>query len=290
MGGLRKLMPTTFATYVIGSLALAGLFPLAGFWSKDDIINGAYQSARAGSSVGWFVFLAALLTAFLTAAYVARMIALTFFGEAKYDPEHVHPHESPKAMTVPLVILAFMAIVSGFVGLPGKLNLFAQWVHFGDVEHAFNLALDAFSTVLALSGLYLGWTIFGLKKVRIDLAKSPLAWFYKLLQRRYYFDELYFNGIVHPISGPIARAAYWTNQKVLDAVINFAGAAAVSLGKGLYNGVDQPVIDGAVNGLAQGAGAAGNGLKFWQTGNVQIYAAGLFVGIAVFVGVFLVRG
>jgi NADH-quinone oxidoreductase subunit L len=290
MGGLRKQMPTTFKTYVIGSLALAGIFPLAGFWSKDDIINGAYHSARAGSSVGWFVFLAALLTAFLTAAYVARMVALTFYGKPRYDQEHVHPHESPKAMTIPLVFLAFMAIFSGFLGLPGKLNLFADWVRFGDVEHSFNLALDAFSTVLALSGLYLGWTIFKLHRVNIDLAKSPLAWFYKLLQRRYYFDDLYFNGIVHPVAGPIARAAYWTNQKILDAVINFAGTATVALGRVVYRDIDQQIIDGGVNGLAQGAGAAGNGLKFWQTGNVQIYAAGLFVGIAVFVGVFLIRG
>jgi NADH-quinone oxidoreductase subunit L len=236
------------------------------------------------------VFLAALLTAFLTAAYVARMIALTFYGKPKYDTEHVHPHESPRAMTIPLVVLAFMAIFSGFLGLPGKLNLFADWVSFGEVEHSFNLALAGVSTVLAVGGLYLGWTIFRLHKVKIDLARSPLTWFYKLLQRRYYFDDLYFNGIVHPISGPIARAAYWTNQKVLDAVINFAGTAAVSVGKGLYNGIDQPVIDGGVTGLAKGAGAAGNGLKFWQTGNVQIYAAGLFVGIAVFVGVFLIRG
>jgi NADH-quinone oxidoreductase subunit L len=126
--------------------------------------------------------------------------------------------------------------------------------------------------------------------VRIDLARSPLAWFYKMLQRRYYFDELYFNGIVHPVAGPIARAMYWTNQKILDAVINLAGEGAVALGRGLYHGIDQPVIDGAVNGLGQGAEAAGNGLKFWQTGNVQLYAAGLFVGIAVFVGAFLIRG
>jgi NADH-quinone oxidoreductase subunit L len=289
MGGLRKHMPTTFWTYVVGSLALAGLFPLAGFWSKDDIIGGAYHAARGGSSVGWFVFLAALLTAFLTAAYVARMVALTFYGEPRYDTEHVHPHESPKAITIPLVLLAFLAIFSGFLGLPGRLNLFAGWVRFGDVEHSFNLALAGVSTVLAVGGLWLGWAIFKLHRVRIDLAKSPLAWFYKLLQRRYYFDELYFNGIVHPISGPIARAMYWTNQKVLDAVINLAGSGAVALGRGLYNGVDQPIIDGAVNRLGQGAEAAGNGLKFWQTGNVQIYAAGLFVGIAVFVGVFLIR-
>ena len=289
MGGLRKHMPTTFKTYVIGSLALAGIFPLAGFWSKDDIIGGAYHAARAGSSVGWFVFLAALVTAFLTAAYVARMIALTFYGKPKYD-SHVHPHESPRLITVPLVILAVLAVGSGWLGLPGRLNLFAGWVRFGDVEHSFNLALALVSTILAVGGLALGWAIFGMNRTSIDLAKSRLAWFYKLLQRRYYFDDLYYGLVVHPISGPIARAAYWTNQHLLDAVINFAGSATVKLGKGLYDEVDQQVIDGAINGLATGAGAAGSGLKFWQSGNVQIYAAGLFVGIAVFVGVFLLKG
>jgi NADH-quinone oxidoreductase subunit L len=290
MGGLRKQMPTTFVTYVIGCLALAGIFPLAGFWSKDDIILGAYHAGRSGSGVGWFVFVAAVVTAFLTAVYVARMVALTFYGKPRYDTAKVHPHESPRAMTIPLVFLAVMAVGSGWVGLPGRANLFANWVRFGEVEHSFNLALAVISTLLAVSGLALGWAIFRLRKVNIDLVNSPLAWFYNLLQRGYYFDDLYLGGVIHPISGPIARAAYWTNQKVLDAVVNLAGRGAVLLGKGAYRGVDQPVIDGAVNGLATGAGAASSELKLWQSGNVQLYAASLFVGIAVLVGVFLLKG
>src|SRR2546426_8878695 len=167
MGGLRKHMPTTFKTYVIGSLALAGIFPLAGFWSKDDILLGAYHAARGGSSVAWFVFLAGVVTAFLTAAYLARMIALTFYGEPRYDTGKVHPHESPPAITVPLVILSVLALFSGFVGLPGRLNLFADWVRFGEVEHSFNLALAVASTLVAVGGLSIGWAVFRLRRVNV---------------------------------------------------------------------------------------------------------------------------
>src|SRR5947209_11832835 len=183
MGGLRRQMPTTFKTYVIGSLALAGIFPLAGFWSKDDILLGAYHAARGGSSVARLVFLAGVVTAFLTAAYVARMIALTFYGEPRYDTGKVHPHESPPAITVPLVILSVLALFSGFVGLPGRLNLFADWVRFGEVEHSFNLALAVASTLVAVGGLSIGWAIFRLRRVNVDLARSPLAWLYRALER-----------------------------------------------------------------------------------------------------------
>src|SRR5207245_2286502 len=209
MGGLRRQMPTTFKTYVIGSLTLAGIFPLAGSWSKDDILLGASHAA---------------------------------------------------------------------------------WVRFGEVEHSFNLALAVASTLVAVGGLSIGWAIFRLRRVNVDLARSPLAWLYRALERRFYFDDLYYATVVRPVSGPIARAAYWTNQKVLDGAVNLAGLAAVKLGRGVYYGIDQPVIDGAVNGLGAGTEAAGGGLKFWQSGNVQLYAASLFVGIAVLVGVFLVKG
>ena len=153
-----------------------------------------------------------------------------------------------------------------------------------------NLALAVVSTAVAVAGLSLGWVIFRLRRVNIDLARSPLEWLYRAMERRFYFDNLYYATVVRPVSGPIARAAYWTNQKILDGVINLAGLAAVGLGKAFYYRVDQEVIDGAVNGLATGTEAAGSELRFWQSGNVQLYAASLFVGIAVLVGVFLLRG
>lgn len=287
MGGLKEHMPITYRTYIIGCLALAGIFPFAGFWSKDEILLGALEAGKSGSTVGWFVLIIGLVTAFLTACYVARMVALTFFGPPKYDTSEAHPHESPAAMTVPLVLLAVLSVAGGWVGLPGGANQFGDWVHFGKVHEAFNLGLAIFSTIIALAGLLIGWYIFGAKKVKVDVLRTPWAWVYKLLQNKYYVDEIYMNAVVRPIRDPIARFAYWTNQNLLDGVVNAAGIITRGLGNFAYNGIDQPIIDGAVNGVAFGAGAAGNSLKFWQSGNIQRYAAAMFVGIGLFVAGFL---
>ncbi|MGH2812609.1 MAG: NADH-quinone oxidoreductase subunit 5 family protein, partial [Actinomycetota bacterium] len=290
MGGLRDKLPTTFRTYMIGGLALAGIPPLAGFFSKDEIVLGAFEAGRHGSTLAWFVFLTMIVTAFLTACYVARMLALTFYGEPKYDRAHVQPHESPPAMTVPLVILAILSVVGGWVGFPGQANLFAGWVHFGEVHSEFNLGVMLLSVAVAVAGLATGWTIFGRRRVEIDLLRSPWAWFYRLLQNKYYLDDLYMTFVVRPIRDPIAKFSYWTNQRILDGMVNVAGMATRALGDSAYNRVDQPLIDGAVNGLAFSTGAAGESLKFWQSGNIQRYAAALFLAVAAFVvGFVLVR-
>ncbi len=292
MGGLKDKMPVTYRTYLIGSLALAGFVPLAGFWSKDEIIHGAFEAGKDGSTLGWFVFVTALVTAFLTALYVARMLALTFFGKPRYNPKKVHPHESPRAMTMPLVALAVLAVGAGLVGIPGPANLFERWVHFGEPHHlslASTVGIGALSTVLAAAGFGLGWLIFARDRFRVDLARSSFGWLYRLLENRYYVDELYMRLIVRPIRDPLARFAYWTNQRILDGVVNLAGAATLSTGSGVYHGIDQPVIDGLVNGAAFGADAAGRTLKLWQSGNVQLYAATLFLGLVLLMAVFLIR-
>ncbi|MGI8425633.1 MAG: NADH-quinone oxidoreductase subunit L [Actinomycetota bacterium] len=286
MGGLRKKMPITYRTYLIGSLALAGFPPLAGFFSKDEIITGAYVAAGHGNTVAGFVMVAMLLTAFLTAAYVARMLALTFFGKPKYDEAHVHPHEGPPAMTVPLMLLALLSIIGGWVGLPGSFNLFSHWLPFEGAEEGFKPVVAVISVVLAVGGFYTGW-ILAIKRVKIDLVRSPLAWFYRMLQNKYYLDEIYMGGIVRPIRDQLSRFAYWTNQRVIDGLVNGAGSATVAIGMRTYRTVDQKVIDGAVNGLGQLTRATGSRIKFWQSGNIQGYAAALFIGIAGFVGVFL---
>jgi NADH-quinone oxidoreductase subunit L len=293
MGGLKDHMPTTFRTYMIGALALAGLFPLSGFWSKDEIIHGAFVSMQDGSGVGRFVFGVALVTAFLTACYSARMVALTFYGKPKYDTSHVHPHESPRAITTPLVVLAILAVVGGWVGLPGGLNLFGKWVHFEGVHHGeFQLGeylmLAGVSTALAVAGFGIGWVIFKQGKVRIDVLRTPLKPLYLLLQHKYFFDDIYMKGIVYPIRDSLSRMAYWFNTNVLDGIVNAAGIASVAIGRLTYKTLDQLTIDGAVNGLALGVNRTGDRAKFWQTGNVQGYAAALFLGIGLFVGVFLI--
>jgi len=286
MGGLKDKMPITYRTYLIGCLALAGFPPLAGFFSKDEIITGAYVAAGRGSVTAGFVFVAMLITAFLTAAYVARMLALTFFGKPKYDEAHVHPHEGPPAMTVPLMLLAVLSVIGGWVGLPGRLNLFSHWLPFKAEEAGFYPGIALFSVVLAVSGFYTGW-VLAKRKVQIDLARGPLAWFYRLLQNKYYLDDIYMGGIVRPIRDQLSRFAYWTNQRIIDGLVNGAGLATVAIGIRTYRNVDQRVIDGAVNGLGRLTRATGSRIKFWQSGNIQGYAAALFLGIAAFVGVFL---
>lgn len=287
MGGLRKQMPITSATFIIGGLSLAAFPPFAGFFSKDELVTGAYNQAMEGNRAAMFVFIAMLVTAFMTACYVARMLALTFFGKPKYDPKLVHPHESPKAMTVPLILLAVLAIAGGWVGIPGELNLFGKWVRFGEEEATFNPIIAIASTGIALAGFALGWAMFAMGRTNFDIKKSPLAWTYRLLENKYYLDDLYFKGIVYPIRDKLSTAAYWTNQKVIDRVVNVAGAATVRFGFVVYKDIDQSLIDRFVNGLAQLAGLFGSKLKFWQNGSVQRYAAALFIGIAVLVGTFV---
>ena len=287
MGGLLKKMPITAVTYIIGGLALAAFPPFAGFWSKDELVVGAFEAGTHGSTIGMITFVAMLLTAFLTACYVARMLALTFFGPPKYDPEHVHPHESPKLMVYPLVALAVLAVAGGWVGIPGELNQFERWVHYGDEHAAFNPMIALLSTGIALAGFAVGWAIFRMGKVDVDVRKTALAPFYKLLMNRYYLDNIYFKGIVRPVRDRLSAAAYWTNQKIFDGAVNAAGIAAVASGKFAYRDVDQGLIDGLVNNLARLTGRAGGKLKFWQTGNMQRYAAVMFLGVAALVGAFV---
>jgi NADH-quinone oxidoreductase subunit L len=288
MGGLLRKMPVTAGTFIIGGLALAGFPPFAGFWSKDELVLGAYTEATHGSGIAMFTFLAMLVTAFLTALYVARMLALTFFGKPKYDTKHVHPHESPRLMTVPLMILAGLAIAGGWVGLPGGINQFAKWVHLAGTEHhPFDIMIAVVSTGAALAGFAIGWAIFRMGRVKVDVQKTALAPFYKLLVNKYYLDAIYWRFIVRPVRDHLSAAAYWVNMKVLDGAVDAAGTVAVKTGAFTYRDVDQGLIDGFINNLAGSMGLAGSKLKFWQTGNMQRYAAAMFLGVATLVGVFV---
>jgi NADH-quinone oxidoreductase subunit L len=287
MGGLRKTMPITSATFIIGGLALAAFPPFAGFFSKDELVVGAFRAAQAGSRVAGIVFVAMLGTAFLTACYVARMLALTFFGKPKYDKAKVHPHESPRSMTGPLVFLAAMSVVGGWVGLPGRANLFGRWVHFGEEHASASLGIALASVALAAAGFATGWAIFRMGKVKVDILNSRLRWFYRMLQNKYYLDDFYMKFIVLPIREQISRFAYFTNQYVIDGLVDATAAGTLALGNSVYKLVDQGFIDGAVNGVAGLMGLVGSKLKFWQSGNIQRYAVALFVGVGIIVGAFV---
>ncbi len=295
MGGLRKYMPSTFTTFVIASLALSGIPPLAGFWSKDEILAGAAQGQVNDYPI---MLILGCLTALMTAAYMTRAIWMTFFGEYRGEGT---PHESPRVMTVPLWILAGAAIVVGFFNLPDKLapdGLALRFEHyveptfaFPEIEHPeFSYLLAGFSILLAVTGITLAWQYYARNRGPHGLTQRSrlAARGYTVLENKYYIDWLYEDVIVADVKGPIARATYWFDQKVLDRVVTGVASASVVAGRWIYRYIDQGGVDRLVN--ASGAGAEGSGqlLRRIQTGRVQQYAALLFAGAAVLAGIFIV--
>jgi NADH-quinone oxidoreductase subunit L len=289
MGGLKRVMPTTYRTFVIGSLALAGIPPLAGFFSKDEILTEAFHAgtttgaAHGSPAVALIVYGVGVVTAFLTAFYMSRAVHLTFEGEYR---GHEHPHESPPAMTVPLVILASLSIVAGFAGIPGWQKGFGAWIGVAGETHvpSANYALILISVGVAAGGILIGRRLYAPAPAREPLLK--LGWFYRLLERKYYIDDFYMTVIVRPIRDMVSKAMYWINQNVIDGVVNGAAGAAKGTAQGLYNVVDQKVIDGAVNGAGIATRKGGGLLKYVQGGDVQRYAAYLFAGVALFAFLF----
>jgi NADH-quinone oxidoreductase subunit L len=276
MGGLRRAMPTTFWTFLIGAAALAGIPPLAGFWSKDEIIADAFRNSHE------IVWLVAIVTAMLTAFYMTRAIWLTFGGQYRGQG---HPHESPRVMTIPLAILAGLSVVVGFFGAPFVDGGFRELVHFGDEAHlaGFDFALAGLSVGLAVVGILAGTALYRRYRDRDPVYRlGPLHTF---LERKYYLDDIYLKGIVRPIQYPIARFTNWTNTYVLDGLVNGFAWLTRKFGAGT-DAVDRNLVDGAVNRVAIGAGWTGGLLRYVQSGNVQRYAAILFAGVTILAVIF----
>jgi NADH-quinone oxidoreductase subunit L len=299
MGGLRAYMPRTFATFVICTGALIGIFPLAGFWSKDEILAGANQNDYP------LMLIVGIVGAFMTAAYMTRCLYLTFWGEprgAAKEHEH-HLHESGPLIVVPLVILAFFAVVAGFANLPdsGALEfvperaalLFEHYVqptgaaYFPEVtELTFEISLALIATPAALLGIglaYIYW--FRGRYQGLTRRYAPLMAGYTLLENKYYFDALYSGVIAEGVKGPIARAMYWLDRNVIDGVLNGTAVITRKVGDVLYGTVDQGVVDGAVNGSGAISATSGRVLRRLQTGKVQQYGALLFGGAIVLAGI-----
>jgi NADH-quinone oxidoreductase subunit L len=273
---------------MIGSLGLAGIFPLAGFFSKDEIIGGALRSAsETHQAAAWVVLVAAILTAFLTALYMTRACVMTFWGA--YRGEH-EPHESPGSMVTPLWVLAAATITVGFLGFP-VIGPFQDWITVPGHEHhgfdtLYNIVLPIGATLIAVAAILLGLQLFLFKTRKIDLLASPFAWVYRLVENKYYLDDFYMKGIVRPVQYKLSAATYWSNQKILDGIVNGVGRGVVALAQPTYAVIDQQVVDFAVNGAAGLTGYSGGLLRYIQSGNVQRYAAFLFAAIAVFVALF----
>jgi NADH-quinone oxidoreductase subunit L len=300
MGGLRKFMPVTYATFIIGSIALAGVPPFAGFWSKDEIVAAAYESGHT------FVFAAALITAFLTAFYMARACTLTFYGHYRRAPimggagddehsDHHHPttpHESPPTMTWPLIILAVLSVVGGWVGTPFK-NVFAEWFHFEGAHHGeFIPWIALLSIVIAVVGIGIGFRMYSRATYGLGVIDplAKLGIFYRFAERRFFIDDFYMKVFIKPVQYPIARFVYNVlDRKVIDGAVNAAAAGTVATGR-VTKEIDEKGVDGVVNGFAWITDKLSFALRRTQSGNVQGYAAGLFIGLVVLAAVLFIRG
>ena len=318
MGGLRKYMPTTHKTFIICSIALMGIFPTAGFWSKDEILVGTGGlGVGSGGANGSYdlMLIMGLVGAALTGAYMTRAIYLTFYGEFR---GHGEPHESGPRITIPLIILSVFALGAGLVNLPPGFitgndepwqERFFHFVeplagYFPPISHAtpsYWLAIIASIVGLigpALAYFYYFVKVDGLSKETGEkLTELPnglvstnklAATGHALLKNKYYLDHLYNDVIVASVKGPIARAAIWFNKNVLDGVVDNAGKGSVRAGQFVYDSIDQGLIEGTVNGSGKLSTQSGQGLRRMQTGKVQQYAALLFAGATVLAGIFIV--
>ena len=318
MGGLRREMPHTYRTFMIGSVALAGLPPLAGFWSKDEILAGTGGWGLLGGTGGNGAYtpmlVMGMVTAALTAAYMTRCVYLTFFGEYR---GHGQPHESGPRITVPLWILAGLALVAGLANLPKGFQLvpeslqerFGHYVepvagYFPQVTHATpSWSLAMVSTLVVLAGIGVAAHYYFVRVARAskaagrsltELPNGPTTRLavarlgHTLLANKYYLDHLYTGIVAGGTKGPVARFAYRTNQEVLDRAVDGVGRTAVAAGRVVYHQIDQKVVDGFINGSGQVSIDSGEKLRRIQSGKVQNYAAILFAAATVLAGLLIV--
>jgi NADH-quinone oxidoreductase subunit L len=265
MGNLKKYMPITYKTFLLATLAIAGIFPFAGFFSKDEIL---FFSLVDGHILYWGIATAA---AFITAFYMFRAVFMTFHGESRVDP-HVHPHESPPVITVPLMILAGLSVVGGFVGFPiiEGANKFREFLApaitpaHAEVHHAvsFEVGMMLFSMLVAIAGIYTAYRCYLLKPELPTLIAEKFSTAYDLIYNKYYVDEIYDAAIVEPI------------KEGSDF---------------LWHGVDEKVVDGAVNGSAGVIAWLSDHLRKLETGFVQNYALAVLLGAVLITGYLIGR-
>jgi NADH-quinone oxidoreductase subunit L len=271
MGGLRSALPVTYRTFVVGAIAIAGIPPFAGFFSKDEILWRAFSGGH------WILWFIGLCGAALTAFYMFRLVRLTFEGEKRWEGK-AHPHEAPPAMTVPLIILAVLSLVGGFVGIPASLggnDAFGRWLEpifsraqgrlleAGVEDHLLEYGLMALSVAVAAGGIFLArrWYV-GAGEIPHRLAEK-FKGVYKVLNGKYFVDELYDTIIVRPI----ARGS----EKLL------------------WKGMDVGVIDWCVNAFARSVSAVGRFVRVVQTGVAQTYAVGFLLGVVIIIAWLLAK-
>jgi NADH-quinone oxidoreductase subunit L len=291
MGGLRKAMPVTFWTFTIAVLAISGAPLTAGFFSKDEILWQAYTSKH---SLIW-LWVLGLIGAGLTAFYMFRQLFMVFFGDSRADHHtQEHLHESPKVMTLPLVVLAIGSIAAGWIGLPAAFghNLFAEWLEpvFGPHEEvhasfAAEVGLMAVSVAVASFGVFLAYLMYYKRSLAPErFASIAGGFFYRLFHNKWYFDEIYQFVFV---GGTLllARVGAWIDQHIIDGIVD--GSAKTTAFISWINGLfDNYVIDGMVNAVANITYWTGGKFRKVQTGNINSY---LYVILAAVVVAIIVK-
>lgn len=264
-GGLKKYMPKTAATFLIAALAISGIPPLSGFFSKDEIL---WMSFANGSFILWLL---GAVTALMTAFYMFRLYFLTFEGKERFG-HNLHPHESPSIMTIPLMILALLAAIGGFIGIPALFsgeggNRFEEWLApvfenaerklsiYGTHSSGSEILLMTISVLLAVAGIWIARNIYLKKPSIAESISSRFKGLYNLLWNKYFVDEVYDTVIVNPI---------------------VKGSESV-----LWKFTDNKIIDGLVNGTASLISYISSKIRKIQTGVAQIYAVVMMLGIVI---------
>jgi len=267
MGGLRRVMPWTFATFLVAALSLAGIWPLSGFWSKDEILASALEKQPV-------LFAMAMITVFMTAFYIFRVLFLTFGGDYRgssagsHGHGQHHLHESPVVMVAPMVVLSVLAVVSGFWNVGGQFSsLMGHGETKGFAEGLFGILthpLPLIALAVAVFGIFVAYAMYSAKWFSAERIGATFKPLYTLLYRKYFFDELYENIVV---------------KKALIG--------------GLFVGVEQfdkYGVDGAVNGLAKGTMAGGKALRQVQTGQLQLYGLAFGIGLLAIIVILFIFG
>ncbi len=280
MGGLRKKIPITYWTMLIATLAIAGIPGFAGFFSKDEILG----AAESGPHASLWVWAVGVVAAGLTSFYMFRLIFLTFCGKPRFDEHQVHVHESPRNMTIPMMILAFLSIFGGWVAAPklaGGINYFSRFLEPVFTKYAPTpvvsevsastahspavqvlLAIVGIPVILAVIGLLIAWWFYIKNPNAPKQLAQKLHGAYALILNKYYVDEIYLAVIVRPF--------LWISTKVL------------------WQFVDSTVIDGAVNGTAKVARESGGAVRELQSSNTRSYASWVVIGAVGFTMLLLV--
>jgi len=259
MGGLKKDLPITYWTFLIGSLAIAGVPGLAGFFSKDEIL---FRTFAGGHTLLWTI---GLLTSLLTAIYMFRLVFLAFYGERRHQS---HLHDAPPAMAIALIVLAIGSVVAGYAGLSGRFERFLEpsfGLHAEEATAGAGLetTLMAASSIVAVAGIGLAVFLFLKRRAAADRLAEQFAGLHRVLEHKYYVDEIYDAALVQPIH--------------------------IASREGLWKIVDVRMIDGAVNGVAEAVRGGSEILRRLQTGSVRAYAASLFLGVVMVLGYYLWR-